>query len=228
LEEIGKICREHGIWLHVDAAYAGSAFILPEYQHYMKGIEHADSFVFNPHKWLYTHFDCSLYYVKNPELLVRTFEILPEYLKTQATQVNNYRDWGIPLGRRFRALKLWFVLRSYGVEGLQAGLREHMRIAKVFYDLVEQSPDFEILAPLSLNLVCFRYAPPGADPAALDSINESLVHRINQRGHIYLTHTRLRGAYTLRMAIGQVTVEERHVRAAWEEIQGQALFASGL
>lgn len=214
---IGDIAQKHGIWLHVDAAYAGSALLLPEYQWMIEGIEKADSFVFNPHKWLLTNFDCTAYFVKDSRALVNTFAILPEYLKTRTDgQVNNYCDWGIPLGRRFRALKLWFVLRYYGLAGLQEKLRGHMTMATWLEEQIKASSDFTVLTPRNLNLVCFHYTPQGAtDIAALNPLNEALLHRLNDTGKIFLTHTKIRGVYTLRMVIGQTSVEQRHVEAAW-------------
>ncbi len=224
LDAIGDIALQHNIWLHVDAAYAGSALLLPEYQWMIKGIEKADSFVFNPHKWLMTNFDCTAYFVKDREALVNTFAILPEYLKTKTDgQVNNYCDWGIPLGRRFRALKLWFVLRYYGLEGLQRRLRKHMELAEWLEQQVEASPHFNILVPRTLNLVCFHYTPPGInDPQLINQMNEKLLHQLNASGKIFLTHTKINGTYTLRMVIGATTVEKRHVEGAWELIQQEA------
>jgi len=221
LKEIAAICRRHRVWLHVDAAFAGTAAILPELRWILNGVEDADSLVFNPHKWMFTNFDCSAYFVKDKESLVRTFEILPEFLNTPADgRVNNYRDWGIQLGRRFRALKLWFVIRSYGVNGLQQLIRKHIGIAQQLAKWISSSDDFELLAPVPLNTLCFRYRPSGTQATEdLNPINEALLQRLNATGRIYLTHTKLAGAYALRMAIGQTTVEERHVRAAWELIQ---------
>lgn len=175
-----------------------------------------DSFVMNPHKWLFTNFDCSAYFVRDPGHLVRTFEIHPEYLKTGVdAHVRNYRDWGIQLGRRFRALKLWFVIRSYGVEGLQALLREHIRLAQLFKEWVEKDRRFEVLAPVPFSLVCFRFND-GRNDDALDIFNRELLEKVNAEGRVFLTHTTLRGRYVLRMAIGQRTTQERHVREAWE------------
>ena len=166
LRAVGEICRKHGVWLHVDAAWAGTAALLPEKRWILDGAELADSLVFNPHKWMLTNFDCSAYFVRDPAALVRTFEIHPEYLKTGVdAKVKNYRDWGIQLGRRFRALKLWFVVRSYGVEGLQAMVREHIRLAGLVKDWVEADARFELLAPVDLALVCFRLND-GRDEAA--------------------------------------------------------------
>ena len=216
LRPIGEICRRHGLWLHVDAAYAGTAAILPEKRWMLEGLERADSFVFNPHKWMFTNFDCSAYFVREPADLVRTFEIHPEYLKTgRDSQVKNYRDWGIQLGRRFRALKLWFVLRSYGVEGLQSLIREHLRLAQLFKGWVEEDHRFELLAPVPLSLVCFRFND-GRSEEALGAFNKKLMDGINATGKIYLTHTALRGKFSLRLVVGQRSTEERHVRAAWE------------
>ena len=178
-----------------------------------------DSFLFNPHKWMLTNFDCSAYFVKDPGALIRTFEIHPEYLKTDADPyVKNYRDWGIQLGRRFRALKLWFVLRSYGVEGIQAYVREHLRLAQLFKGWIEAEPNFEILAPVHFGLVCFRFND-GRSEEALTQSTKTLLDRLNASGAVALSHTVLRGKYTLRMAIGTRTTEERHVRAAWELIR---------
>ncbi len=220
VKPIGEICRRHNVWLHVDAALAGTAFVLPEARWMFEGIEHADTFVFNPHKWMFTNFDCSAYFVKDPATLVRTFEILPEYLKTpEGERVNNYRDWGIQLGRRFRALKLWFVIRSYGIEGLQAKVREHMRMAQGLAESIRRSPDFEVLAPVPLNTVCFRYRPRHiTDEEALNALNAGLVERLNQTGRLFLTHTKLTGRYTLRFVVGQTTVQQHHVDEAWNLI----------
>ncbi len=219
LAAIGPIARRYGLWLHVDAAYAGTAAVLPEKRWILAGAEHIDSFVFNPHKWMLTNFDCSAYFVKDPGSLVRTFEIHPEYLKTGADPyVKNYRDWGIQLGRRFRALKLWFVLRSYGAEGLRAFVREHIRLAELFKSWVAADPRFELMAPAHFGLVCFRLND-GRDEAALSSLNKALMDRLNATGKLYLTHTALHGKFTMRMVIGQRTTAERHVRAAWDLIQ---------
>lgn len=216
LAPIGKVCRTHDLWLHVDAAYAGSAAILPEKRWILDGLEAADSFVFNPHKWMLTNFDCSAYFVKDPEMLVKTFEIHPEYLKTgMDARVKNFRDWGIQLGRRFRALKLWFVLRAYGVEGIQNILREHMRLAQVFKAWVEEHELFELMAPVPLSLVCFRLND-GRSEEELERLNREFLERLNASGKVLLTQTSLRGKFVLRMAIGSRTTEERHVREAWD------------
>ncbi len=223
LKAIGEICSEKGIWLHVDAAMAGTALILPEFQWMLEGKEYIDSFVFNPHKWMFTNFDCTAYFVKDPELLIRTFEILPEYLKTRTRgQVNDYRDWGVPLGRRFRALKLWSVIRSYGVEGLREKIRYHISIAARLADHISEEPDFEILAPVTINVVCFRYKPAGADETTLNMLNEKLNHLLNDTGKIYLSHTVVNGKFTLRMVTGQTNVTLEHVEKAWVLIKEKA------
>ncbi len=220
LKAIGEICQKHGIWFHVDAASAGTAMMLPEERHWQAGVSLADSYVFNPHKWMFTNFDCTAYFVKNTEALVRTFTILPEYLKTKNQgQVNDYRDWGIPLGRRFRALKLWFVIRNMGVEGMQAKLRHHMAMAKWLEHQIVQHPDFELMAPRTLNLVCFRYHPRNVPANQLEALNMQLIQTLNDSGKLYLTQTKVRGAVTLRLVTGQTYVEQRHVEAAWKYIQ---------
>jgi len=222
LRAVGEICRKHGTWFHVDAAWAGTAALLPEKRWILDGVELADSFVFNPHKWMVTNFDCSAYFVKDPATLVRTFEIHPEYLKTGVdAKVKNYRDWGIQLGRRFRALKLWFVIRSYGVEGLQAMVREHLRLAALVKDWVEGDDRFELLAPVDLGLVCFRL-DDGREESGLNELNRRLLERVNASGRVFLTHTTLRGKYTIRLVVGQRTTEERHVRGAWDIISAAA------
>jgi aromatic-L-amino-acid/L-tryptophan decarboxylase len=220
VEAIGKICQEYNVWHHVDGAFAGSALVLPEMRWMAKGMETADSFVFNPHKWMFTNFDCSAYFVKDPATLINTFTITPEYLKTTAdNEVNNYRDWGIQLGRRFRALKLWFVIRSYGLEGIQQKFRLHLRLAQWVKTQIETSTDFELLAPVNLNTVCFRYLPKGiGDQKEIDSFNEKLLSRVNQTGKIFITHTKLNGKYTIRMSIGQTETTEQHVKEAWKLI----------
>ncbi|MFW9903634.1 MAG: pyridoxal phosphate-dependent decarboxylase family protein [Candidatus Thorarchaeota archaeon] len=220
LRQIGKICAKNNIWLHVDAALAGTALLLPDFQWMIEGIEYADTFVFNPHKWMFTNFDCSAYFIKDPEALVRTFEILPEYLKTRAEGVKNFRDWGLQLGRRFRALKLWFVIRNFGVEGLQQKIKVHIDLADQLRQEIEKSPDFELLAPVPLNTVCFRYHPSSINnDQELNRLNEELLHRLNDTGKLYLTHTKLDGKYTLRIVTGQTNTQKKHVENAWLLLQ---------
>ena len=225
VDEIAEVCRRYGVWLHVDAAYAGTAAIAPELRHLFDGIEHADSFVFNPHKWMLVNFDCSAYFVRDREALVRTFQVTPEYLRTAAdSEVVNFRDWGIQLGRRFRALKLWFVIRAYGIGGLQAMVRHHVALARELAGWIEASPDFELMAPVPLALVCFRYnpSPAAGDESRLDEMNSALLARVNATRQVHLTHTRLGGRYVIRMAIGQRQTERRHVEAAWGLLQETA------
>ncbi|MEN7549261.1 aminotransferase class V-fold PLP-dependent enzyme [Rapidithrix thailandica] len=213
VKKIGEICQKHRLWLHVDGAYAGTAMLLPEKRWIIEGLELADSYVFNPHKWMFTNFDCSAYYVKDESKLIRTFEILPEYLKTQVDkQVNNYRDWGIQLGRRFRALKLWFVIRSFGVKGLQKKIRHHIELSHYFLEAIQKHPEVELLAPTPLNLVCFRLKPSQlSSEEALTRLNATLMQKMNASGKVYLTHTKLNGIYTLRVAIGQTHVQKENV-----------------
>jgi aromatic-L-amino-acid decarboxylase len=219
LQAIGEICSENGIWLHVDAAMAGTALILPEFQWMLDGREYIDSFVFNPHKWMFTNFDCSAYFVKDAASLIKTFEILPEYLKTRTRgKVNDYRDWGVPLGRRFRALKIWSVIRTYGTEGLREKVRYHIEIAAKLSEMISKEADFEILAPVIISVVCFRYHPKGLNEDQLNAVNEKLNHQLNDSGKIYLSHTVLNGKYTLRMVTAQTNVTLEHVKNAWELI----------
>jgi len=218
LPGIGEICQKHGLWLHVDAAMSGTAALCPEFRWTHEGIEMADSYCFNPHKWMFTNFDCDCFYVRDRSALIRAFSVLPEYLRNRATQsgaVIDYRDWQIPLGRRFRALKLWFVIRHYGVEGLRYHVRRHVELAQVFAQWVRDDARFELVAPAPLNLVCFRHR-------AGDSANQQIMDRLNASGDLYLTHTRLNGHLTLRMSIGQTQTELRHVESAWQRIRDEA------
>jgi aromatic-L-amino-acid decarboxylase len=222
LKPIGEIAEAYGLWLHVDAALAGSAAILPEKRWILDGVDKADSFVFNPHKWLFTNFDCSAFYCRHPEILTSALSIQPEYLKTgQDSRVVNFRDWGIQLGRRFRSLKLWFVLRYYGIEGLRDILRGHIGLAAGFASWIERSADFELMAPVPLNTVCFRYRPDGAERSEeeLEAINRELMDDVNRSGRIYITHTRLNETFCLRMSIGQMRTDIDDVKIAWEVIQ---------
>lgn len=224
LQAIGKICRNHKLWLHVDAAYAGTAMALPEHRWMIKGIEYADSYVFNPHKWMFTNFDCSAFFVTDKKSLTRTFSIMPEYLRTAVDdRVNNYRDWGIQLGRRFRALKLWFVLRNYGAEGIRHVLRNHIAWVQNMAEDIEKQTDFEIMAPYPLNMVCFRYHPDNVDdPEKLNELNRQLLANLNRSGKIYITHTTINGNYIIRFVAGQTRLEERHVLDAWQLIKTEA------
>jgi aromatic-L-amino-acid/L-tryptophan decarboxylase len=216
LRAIGQICNEFGAWLHVDAAMAGTALILPEFQWMLDGKEYIDSFVFNPHKWMFTNFDCTAYFIKDAGKLIKTFEILPEYLRTRTRgKVNDYRDWGVPLGRRFRSLKLWSVIRTFGVEGLRVKVRDHINIACTLEQWILKEDDFEVLAPVVICVVCFRYSPAGYNEEQLNALNEKLNHKLNDSGKLYLTHTVLNGRYTLRMVTAQTNVALSHVEKAW-------------
>ncbi len=214
LRAIGEICRRHGVWLHVDAALAGTAAVCPEFRGMLDGLELADSFCFNPHKWMFTNFDCSCFFVADQGPLIRALGIMPEYLENRATQsgaVIDYRDWQVPLGRRFRALKLWFVLRSFGIEGIQRRVRAHVALARELADWIEADPRFELAAPVALNLVCFRHRGG-------DEVNQQILDRVNSSGKLFMTHTRLRNRLTLRFCVGQTNTERRHVEQAWKRI----------
>jgi aromatic-L-amino-acid/L-tryptophan decarboxylase len=216
--EIGRICRDQNLWLHVDAAMSGTAALCPEFRHIHRSLEFADSYCFNPHKWMFTNFDCDCFFVADRKALIQTLSVLPEYLRNQATEsgaVIDYRDWQIPLGRRFRALKLWFVIRHYGIEGLQFHVRRHVELAQKFADWVKQDLRFELAAPVPLNLVCFRHKSG-------DAANQTIMERLNRSGDLYLTHTKLDGKLTLRMSIGQSRTELLHVERAWQRIQEEA------
>jgi aromatic-L-amino-acid decarboxylase len=225
VEEIARICSKYKIWLHIDAAYAGTALILPEYRYLLKGIDLADSFVFNPHKWLFTNFDCSAYFVKDSESLINTFKLVPEYLRSQIQEhVNDYSNWGIQLGRRFRALKLWFVIRSFGVNGLQEKVRHHIALANELKSRIEEHELFELLAPVEFGLVCFRFHPQGIeDTDILNRMNEQLLLAVNATGKVYITHTKLDGRYTLRMVTSQTNIERSHIEQAWNLLVKTAL-----
>jgi aromatic-L-amino-acid/L-tryptophan decarboxylase len=221
VRKIGQVCREHGIWLHVDGAMSGTAALCPEYQWIQDGLELADSYTFNPHKWMFTNFDCNCFYVADRTALIKTLSVLPEYLRNKATEsgsVIDYRDWHIQLGRRFRSLKLWFVIRHYGLEGLRHHIRHHIELAQQFVSWVREDDQFELAAPAPLNLVCFRHRGG-------DRINQVLMDSLNQSGDLYLTHTRLNDRLTLRVSIGQTNTELRHVERAWKRIREEAIVA---
>ena len=220
---IGEICRQHNLWLHVDAAMSGTAMLCPEFRHLQNGVELADSYNFNPHKWMFTNFDCNCFWVADRKALIQTLSILPEYLRNQATEsgaVIDYRDWHIQLGRRFRSLKLWFVIRYYGVEGLQHHIRQHVQLAQRFAEWVDKDDRFELAAPAPLNLVCFRHK-------AGDSANQTIMDRLNRSGDLFITHTKLNGKLTLRLCVGQTHTQARHVENAWKRIQEEAKAVDG-
>ena len=231
--EVALLCREQRLWLHVDAAYAGAAALVPGTRDVLGGCGEADSLVVNPHKWLFVPFDLSALYCRHMDTVRAAFSLTPDYLRTpEAGAVRNLMDTGVQLGRRFRSLKLWAVLRHFGSDGIRDRLAEHMRLARLFAGWVDESPDFERLAPVPFSVVCFRAAPDGANDgaatddgpagvggaagAALDALNERLLEAVNATGDVFLSHTRLRGRFAIRLAIGHVRTEERHVRRAWE------------
>jgi aromatic-L-amino-acid decarboxylase len=218
IAEIARVAHQHNLWLHVDAAMSGTAALCPEFRHLQNGVELADSYSFNPHKWMFTNFDCNCFWVADRKSLIQTLSILPEYLRNQATEsgaVIDYRGWHIQLGRRFRSLKLWFVIRHYGVEGLQYHVRQHVQLAQQFAEWVGSDENFELAAPTPLNLVCFRHKSG-------DTANQIIMDRLNQSGDLFLTHTKLNGKLTLRLCVGQTYTQARHVERAWQRIREEA------
>lgn len=228
--EIADVCAREKLWLHVDAAYAGSAAVVPELRHLFAGWERADSLTLNPHKWLFTPFDLSVLYTRRMDVLHRAFSLVPEYLRTLEAgkeSVRNHSEYGVQLGRRFRALKLWMVIRYFGRDGLAARIREHCRLAGLFAAWVEAAPGWELLAPVPLGLVCFRAAPARTDEgetdearaARLDSLNEAIMHAVNATGAAFLSHTKLDNVFTLRLAVGNIRTTEQHVANVWRLLQ---------
>ncbi len=221
--DIAPIARRYGAWLHVDAAYGGPAAVVPEVRTLMEGWEEADSIVINPHKWLFTPVDCSALYCRRPDDLVRAFSLVPEYLRTaEASEARNLMDYGVALGRRFRSLKLWFVLRYFGREGIVSNIREHIRLARMLADRVEEAEGWEVVAPVPFSLVCLRLAPDGTTGHEQDEMNQRILDRVNASGEALLTHTKLNGRLVLRCAIGNLKTTERHVLRAWELLQEAA------
>lgn len=218
--KIAEICQREGLWLHVDAAYGGSAAVVPEMKWIFDGCAHADSIVMNPHKWMFVPVDLSVLFCKRMDLLRQAFSLVPEYLRTgDADEVQNFMDYGPQLGRRFRAIKLWFVMRYFGVEGLAARIREHIAMARDFAEWVDLSADFERLAPAPFSVVCFRAHPQSvSNEAELDTLNERLMEEVNRRGKVYLSHTKLKGIFTLRLAIGNIRTTREYVKLAWDEL----------
>jgi aromatic-L-amino-acid decarboxylase len=226
--EIVRIAKAHACWVHVDTAYAGPAAIVPELRYLMDGVDGADSLVVNPHKWLFTPMDCSVLYTKRPDALRQAFALLPEYLVTKGQdEVVNLMDYGIQLGRRFRSLKLWMVLRAFGAEGLAARIRFHCELAREFAGMVHYQGGWELMAPVPLSLVCFRYAPAGASEDDLARINAAIMERVNAGGTAYLSHTKLNGKYTLRLAIGNIRTDREHIASVWRELLAAATVVGG-
>ncbi len=218
---IAEICEREDLWLHVDASYGGSAAVVPEMRHVLDGSERADSFVVNPHKWLFVPLDLSAFYTRKPEVLKRAFSLVPEYLRTREDdEVENFMDYGVPLGRRFRALKLWFVLRYFGVDGIAARIRYHIKLAQKLEQWIDEHDDFERMAPTPFSTLCFRAHPENVtDEDELTKLNERLLEAVNETREVFLSHTKLNEKYVLRVAIGNIRTEERHVQKAWELIQ---------
>jgi aromatic-L-amino-acid decarboxylase len=221
---IAEICRRESVWLHVDGAYGGVLAIVPEHRYLLDGVDAgADSLVVNPHKWLFTPFDCSVFYVKKPEILKRAFSLVPEYLVTrEQDSVVNYMDYGVQLGRRFRALKLWMVIRAFGVEGLIERLREHRALAQKLAGWIEETANWELAAPVPFSLVCLRFTPPGTSAMERDRLNEAIMHAVNASGEMFISHTKLSGRFTLRLSIGNIRTGEGQIAAAWDRLQAAA------
>jgi aromatic-L-amino-acid decarboxylase len=217
------VCERNALWLHVDVAYAGVAAISEKLRWAVDGVERADSLVVNPHKWLFTPFDCSALFVRRPEILRRAFSLVPEYLTTPEQDVAvNFMDYGVQLGRRFRALKLWMVIRAFGVDGLRRRIEEHCDLAQDFARRVAAEDGWEVSAPVPFALVCFRHSPATISGADVDVHNERLLHAVNATGRVFLSHTRLRGRYTLRLSVGNIRTEARHVDLAWQILRVEA------
>jgi aromatic-L-amino-acid decarboxylase len=220
---IAGICRRRGLWLHVDAAYGGIAAIVPELRHVVDGCEQADSLVVNPHKWLFTPVDLSAFYCRRPEILRRAFSLAPQYLRgDEDPRAVDLAEYGVPLGRRFRALKLWFVLRYFGREGIIASLREHMRLTHEFAARVCQHPDFEMTAPMVLGVVCFRFRPPGVGEPELDRLNRRLLDAVNETGKVFLSGAVLKGRFSLHLAVGNLRTTHKHIEQVWEIVQSKS------
>jgi aromatic-L-amino-acid decarboxylase len=220
IDSIGSICSDENVWLHVDAAYAGTAAMLPEIQWIFKGIEKADSLVINPHKWMFTPIDYSLFFTKKPDVLKRAFSLSAEYLDTSRDEVTNYMDYGIQLGRRFRSLKPWFIIRYFGLEGLRNRIREHIRLANMFANWIEKSDDFELVAPVHFGVVCFRACPQKiSGEEQLNSLNKNLLNEINKTGKLFLSHTMLNNKFVIRISISGLRTFEAHIESAKEIIQ---------
>jgi aromatic-L-amino-acid decarboxylase len=220
LDKIADICEAHNLWFHIDAAYSGTALILPEFREMSPDFSKADSFVFNPHKWMFTNFDCSAFFVRDAELLTKTFSLVPSYLQTDQDTELDFSNWGIQLGRRFRSLKLWFVIRHFGVEGLQSKIREHIQLGEIFEEFVLSDNRFELVAPRHLNIICFRLK--GENKEIQNTYNKILLEQINQTGKLFLSHMVLNDDFVIRFVCGQTSVEERHIQLAWSIISSCA------
>jgi aromatic-L-amino-acid/L-tryptophan decarboxylase len=224
---IAEVTQKHGVWLHVDAAYAGIAAIVPEFANLFDGVDLADSLVVNPHKWMFVPMDLSVLYLKDESLVRRAFSLVPEYLTTPESGAINYMDYGLQLGRRFRALKLWFVLRHLGAEGIRERLRGHVALAQEFASWLRAQANWEVLAPHPLSVVCFRYAPHGRDESELEALNVRLIHAVNETGEIFISHTKIDGRYALRLAIGNLRTTRADVEHAWSILKREAALLVG-
>jgi aromatic-L-amino-acid decarboxylase len=224
---IADVCARHGLWLHVDAAYGGAAGIVPEMRGVLDGCDRADSFVMNPHKWLFVPVDCTALYTRRPDALRAAFSLVPDYLRTSEEGVVNFMDYGIQLGRRFRALKLWMVLRMFGVRGLQEAIRGHIALAQKFAAWVDESEEFERIAPVPFSTVCFRWLGAGVSGPEADRLNEALMDAVNATGEAYLSGTRLSGRFVLRLAIGHLRTTESHVARCWTLLREHAQRLAG-
>jgi aromatic-L-amino-acid decarboxylase len=219
---IADICQREKIWLHVDGAYGGNAAIVPEMRWVLQGVDRADSFVMNPHKWMFTPIDFSAFYTRHVDTLKRAFSILPEYLRTaEGSTVTNFMDYGVQLGRRFRALKFWFIVRTFGVEGLIDRIREHLRLAKLFEGWVCEATEWEVVAPVPFSTVNFRACPPNVPEEKWNELNERVLNAVNATGEVFLSHTKLNGNFVMHLAIGNIRTEEKHIARAWELLQAE-------
>ncbi len=212
---IAELCAAHGLWLHVDAAYGGAMAVVPEFRGVFAGVDRADSMVVNPHKWLFTPIDCSALYTRRPEVLRRAFALVPAYLTTADGGATNLMDYGVQLGRRFRALKLWMVLRGFGSDGIAARIRAHVALADALASWIRAEPEWEVVAPVPMSTVCFRHTPAGLSDVECDALNERLITQVNASGRVFVSHTVLDERYVIRLAIGNIRTEERHVAEAW-------------
>jgi aromatic-L-amino-acid decarboxylase len=224
VNEIADICERENIWLHLDSAYAGVTAMLPEMKRYFNGFERADSIVINPHKWLFIQLDFSILYTRKPQVLKNAFSLVPEYLKTSEDNIAiNYMDYGIQLGRRFRAIKFWFVLRYFGAEGLREKLREHLRLGQLFAKWVDDDPKFERMAPVYFSTICFRFIPDSiSDENKINDLNLKILEKVNSTGKVFMAHTKLNGKIVLRMVISGMRTEEKHVKLAWDVIKEES------
>ncbi len=221
LPEIAAVARERDVWLHVDAAYAGIAAIVPEFRYLLDGVDCADSLVVNPHKWMFVPMDCSVLFLKDAAAIKRAFSLVPDYLAVTETEAVNYMDYGLQLGRRFRALKLWFVMRHFGARNIRERLRAHIELAQEFAGWVRADRDWEVLAPHPLSVVCFRYSPRGVGDDRLDALNAALLEAVNATGEVFLSHTKVGGRYAIRLAVGNLRTRRADVEHAWRVLRRQ-------